>query len=60
MDFLSNSQGELPDCSGRFETTTGLYEDIMQVGSDVGRVIFSFSNIDTLELQLESYEAVLL
>jgi len=55
---LLNSDGELPDCSGRFETTTGLYSDIVQVGEEVGRVTFRFSDVDALELMLETYEAV--
>jgi len=55
---LLNSDGDLPDCSGRFETTTGLLSDIVQVGEEVGRVTFSFSDVDALELMLETYEAV--
>lgn len=57
-DGLLTDSGDEPDCSGRFETTTGLYSDVVQIGEDVGRVLFRFSNVDTLELELLSYEAL--
>jgi hypothetical protein len=55
-----DGEGELPDCSGRFETTTGLFSDILKVdgGEDVGRVTFSVSDVDALEFQLEAYEPI--
>ena len=57
-DGLLTDSGDEPDCSGRFETTTGLYSDVVQIGANVGRVSFRFSNVDTLELELLSYEAL--
>ena len=51
-----NENAELPDCSGKFETTTGIYTDTIQVGNDVFQTTFSLTDPTNLILTLQSYE----
>ena len=39
-----NEYYEPPDCSGSFELTSGLYTDIVELGSDIFRVEFNVSD----------------
>jgi hypothetical protein len=48
--------GERPDCSGKLETTTGIYTDIIQSGDDIFQTTFSLTDPANLTLTLESYE----
>ena len=50
-----NQNGALPDCSGEFETTTGLYKDTIQVGAQTLRVSFSLTDPANFELRLINY-----
>lgn len=34
LNNVLNAAGERPDCSGRLETSTGVYTDVIQVGND--------------------------
>ena len=51
-----NEYGELPDCSGKLETTTGIYTDIIQSGDDIFQTTFSLTDPANLTLTLQSYE----
>jgi hypothetical protein len=53
-----NEYGELPDCSGKIETTTGVYTDTIQVGNDVFQTTFSLTDPTNLILTLQSYETL--
>ena len=53
-----NEYGELPDCSGKLETTTGIYTDIIQSGDDIFQTTFSLTDPANLTLRLESYETL--
>ncbi len=53
-----NENAELPDCSGKFETTTGIYTDTIQVGNDVFQTTFSLTDPTNLILTLQSYETL--
>jgi len=44
--------GEPPSCSGVFETTTGIYTDIIQIEGDTFALSFTLFDGDNLELQL--------
>ena len=50
-----NENAELPDCSGKFETTTGIYTDTIQVGNEVFQTTFSLTDPNNLILTLQSY-----
>lgn len=50
--------GELPSCSGAFETTTNLYTDVVQAGGETLRVVFELINAETLVLQLKEVEGL--
>ena len=51
-----NENVELPDCSGKFETTTGVYTDIIQVGTSVLDTTWSLIDSTNLILKLSSYQ----
>ena len=53
-----NENVELPDCSGKFETTTGIYTDIIEVGDSVLGTTFSLTDPTNLVLTLQSYETL--
>ena len=53
-----NEKVELPDCSGKFETTTGIYTDIIEVGDSVLGTTFSLTDPTNLILTLQSYETI--
>jgi len=53
-----NENVELPDCSGKFETTTGIYTDIIEVGDSVLGTTFSLTDPTNLILTLQSYETI--
>ena len=50
-----NEQAELPDCSGKFETTTGIYTDIINVGGNILETDFLLTDPENLILTLQSY-----
>ena len=47
-----NESAQSPDCSGIFETTTGLYTDIIQVDSSVLETTWSLIDVNNLILKL--------
>ena len=51
-----NENVELPDCSGKFETTTGIYTDILEVGDSVLDTTWSLIDPTNLILKLSSYQ----
>ena len=53
-----NENVELPDCSGKFETTTGIYTDIIEAGASVLETTFSLTDPTNLILTLQSYETI--
>ena len=53
-----NENVELPDCSGKFETTTGIYTDIIEAGASVLETTFSLTDPTNLILTLQSYETL--
>jgi YD repeat-containing protein len=53
-----NENGELPDCSGSIEMTTGVYSDLVLVGSDVLGVAFELFDPANLILRLIEIELV--
>ena len=50
-----NESAESPDCSGKFETTTGVYTDIIQVGTSVLDTTWSLIDSTNLILKLDDY-----
>lgn len=46
------SSGELPDCSGEFETTTNRYTDFLKFGDGVYRTVFDLVDDTSLSLEL--------
>ena len=52
--FYFNEKAELPDCSGKFETTTGVYSDIIQTDTSVLETTWSLVDPVNLILKLES------
>ena len=48
--------GETPDCSGKFETTTGVFTDIIQAGDSTYEIIFSLTDSTNLLLKVQSYK----
>ena len=53
-----NEKAELPDCSGKFETTTSVYTDIIKAGDSVLGTTFSLTDSSNLILTLQSYETI--
>jgi len=51
-----NENVELPDCSGKFETTTSVYTDIIEVGDSVLDTTWSLIDPTNLILKLSSYQ----
>ena len=51
-----NENAELPDCSGKFETTTGIYTDILEVGDSVLDTTWSLIDPTNLILKLSNYQ----
>ena len=49
-----NENSELPDCSGIFETTTGIYTDIIQAGDQILEVVFELTDAATMQLTIVS------
>ena len=52
----SNENGEPPHCSGKFETTTGGYTDIMQTGTSVLDTTWSLIDPASMILKLDGYK----
>ena len=52
--FAFNEKAKLPDCSGKFETTTGVYTDIIQTDTSVLETTWSLVDPVKLILKLES------
>lgn len=53
-----NENGELPDCSGSFELTTGIYEDIIQAGTEVYRVKLEIVDGAALSLRITEITSI--
>jgi hypothetical protein len=51
-----NENVELPDCSGKFETTTSVYTDIIEVGDSVLDTTWILIDPTNLILKLSSYQ----
>ena len=51
-----NENVELPDCSGKFETTTSVYTDIIEVGDSVLDTTWSLIDPANLILKLDDYK----
>jgi hypothetical protein len=51
-----NENVELPDCSGKFETTTSVYTDIIEAGDSVLDTTWSLIDPTNLILKLSSYQ----
>ena len=51
-----NENVELPDCSGKFETTTSVYTDIIEVGDSVLETTWNLIDPTNLILKLSSYQ----
>jgi hypothetical protein len=51
-----NEKGQLPDCSGVFETTTGVYTDIIQTDMSVLETTWSLIDPTNLILKLDSFK----
>jgi hypothetical protein len=51
-----NEKGQLPDCSGVFETTTGVYTDIIQTDTSVLETTWSLIDPTNLILKLDSFK----
>ena len=49
---LKNQNGELPSCSGTYETLSQIYADIIQVGTETYRAEFEIANLNTFEMKL--------
>lgn len=47
-----NAAGETPSCSGSFDTTSGVYKDIIQAGDQTLSVTFELTKSANLELKL--------
>ena len=52
--FYFNEKADLPDCSGKFESTTGVYSDIIQTDTSVLETTWSLVDPVNLILKLES------
>ncbi len=51
-----NENGQTPDCSGKFETTTGVYTDIIQTDSSVLETTWNLIDPTNLILKLDSFK----
>ena len=51
-----NEKGQTPDCSGIFETTTGVYTDIIQTDMSVLETTWSLIDPTNLILKLDSFK----
>ena len=51
-----NEKGQTPDCSGVFETTTGVYTDIIQTDSSVLETTWNLIDPTNLILKLDSFK----
>ena len=51
-----NENAQTPDCSGKFETTTGIYTDIIVAGDSVLDTTWSLIDPTNLILKLSSYQ----
>jgi hypothetical protein len=49
---LKNQNGELPSCSGTYETLSQIYADTIQVGTETYRAEFEITNLNTFEMKL--------
>ena len=54
-----NEKVQLPDCSGKFETTTGIYTDIIQAGTSVLDTTWSLIDSTNLILKLDDYKELI-
>ena len=54
LDSL-NENAEFPDCSGKFETTTSVYTDLIEVGDSILETTWSLIDSTNLILKLISY-----
>ena len=53
-----NENAQTPDCSGMFETTTGVFTDIIQVGVETLLTTWSLTDATNLLFTLQSYSAL--
>lgn len=53
-----NENGQLPDCSGSFDLSTNVYEDVIQAGTQVFNASFTVSDPVTLTFQISSLTPV--
>ena len=51
-----NENGQTPDCSGIFETTTGMYTDIIQTDTSILETTWSLIDPTNLILRLDSFK----
>jgi hypothetical protein len=51
-----NESAQTPDCSGKYETTTGLYTDIIQTDTSVLETTWSLVDANNLILKLDSFK----
>ena len=51
-----NKNGQLPDCSGVFETTTGVYTGIIQTDTSVLKPTWNLIDPANLILKLDSFK----
>ncbi|MCS5650397.1 MAG: Ig-like domain-containing protein, partial [Dehalococcoidia bacterium] len=58
-DNESGSDGEKLSCSGKYETTTQMYEDTILVGASPMRVTFSLLDADVFTFKLATAETLL-
>jgi len=52
----SNENGDPPHCSGKFETTTGVYTDMIQTGTSVLNTTWSLTDPTNLIFKLDSFK----
>lgn len=53
-----NENAQSPDCSGRFETTTGFYTDIIVVGEDILETTWNLIDPGNLILKLDRFKVL--
>ena len=53
-----NENAQTPDCSGMFETTTGVFTDIIQVGDETLLTTWDLTDATNLLFTLQSYSAL--
>ena len=53
-----NEDGQTPDCSGKFETTTGVYTDIIQTDTSVLETTWSLIDPTNLILKLDIFKVL--